>query len=137
MATEHPCPFCSPSEDRIVASTSLSLALRDLFPVNPGHTLIVPRRHVETWFEATVEEQQDMMALATRVKAELDLSHKPDGYNLGLNIGVSAGQTVMHVHLHVIPRYVDDVDDPTGGVRFVIPARGNYRRPGVIPATKS
>jgi len=76
-----------------------------------------------------------MLALVKEVKTQLDAEHAPDGYNIGVNIGESAGQTVMHLHIHVIPRKTGDVDDPTGGVRLVIPERGNYRRPGHIPRT--
>ena len=148
------CPFCDLSSRQVVAENALAAAFRDGFPVNPGHTLIVPRRHVPTWFDATREEQLAILELADEVKAQLDaegvcVSSRsstdpqpptpgpwfPDGYNLGLNVGRAAGQTVPHLHLHVIPRFNGDVDDPTGGVRFVIPARGNYLQPGFIPNT--
>ncbi|MEW6490667.1 MAG: HIT domain-containing protein, partial [Thermodesulfobacteriota bacterium] len=113
-----------------MAENALAVAFRDGYPVNPGHTLIIPRRHVATWFEATREEQVAVLDLLDEVKARLDAELKPDGYNGGFNAGVAAGQTVPHLHLHLIPRFDGDVDDPTGGVRFVIPARGNYRRGG-------
>ncbi|MCA9541300.1 MAG: DEAD/DEAH box helicase family protein, partial [Myxococcales bacterium] len=117
-----------------VAGNALAFAIRDRYPVSTGHTLIMPTRHVATWFDATTDEQAAMMALAAEVKADLDARCAPDGYNLGLNVGEAAGQTVMHLHLHVIPRYRHDVDDPRGGVRYVIPERGNYLRPGFCPA---
>jgi len=129
------CPFCNPESTRITAENPSARAIRDAYPVTPGHTLIIPRRHIPTWFDATDQEQRDMMALVAEVKARLDAEHAPDGYNIGVNIGESAGQTVMHLHIHVIPRHTGDVDDPTGGVRLVIPERGNYRRPGHIPRT--
>jgi diadenosine tetraphosphate (Ap4A) HIT family hydrolase len=129
------CPFCELGNRELVAENALAAAFRDGFPVNPGHTLIVPRRHVATWFDATREEQLAILELADQVKAQLDAEFQPAGYNLGLNAGEAAGQTVPHLHLHLIPRFKGDVDDPTGGVRFVIPARGNYRRPGFIPNT--
>jgi diadenosine tetraphosphate (Ap4A) HIT family hydrolase len=131
------CPFCDLRGRYLVAENDLAVAFRDGFPVNPGHTLIIPRRHVPTWFEATKEEQFAILELADRVRADLAAELRPDGYNLGLNVGEAAGQTVPHLHLHVIPRFKGDVDDPAGGVRFVIPARGNYRNPGFIPNTGS
>lgn len=111
----------------------LAFARRDAFPVSPGHTLIVPRRHVASWFDATPEERSAMLGLLDDVKAALDRDLRPAGYNVGFNLGDAGGQTVMHLHLHVIPRFPGDVDDPRGGVRLVIPERGNYRRPGHIP----
>jgi diadenosine tetraphosphate (Ap4A) HIT family hydrolase len=131
------CPFCHIDPPRVVAESPLSIAVRDAFPVTPGHTLVLPRRHVASWFDASPEERQALMALVDEVKAVLDDERHPDGYNIGINIGEAAGQTVMHLHLHVIPRFAGDVDDPAGGVRFVIPARGNYRRLGHIPRAKA
>lgn len=127
------CPFCEIETDRIVAENTLAIALRDGFPVNPGHTLIVTRRHAATWFEVTNEERQAILDLVDRLHTQLVNDFSPDGFNIGINVGAAAGQTVMHLHVHVIPRYRGDVNDPTGGVRFVIPSKGNYRRPGFIP----
>ncbi|WP_395838099.1 DEAD/DEAH box helicase family protein [Archangium violaceum] len=109
-----------------VASNALGFAIRDRYPVSPGHTLVIPRRHVATWFEATPEEQRALFELVDEVKRGLDASHKPDGYNVGINVGEAAGQTVFHLHVHVIPRYRGDMADPRGGVRHVIPGKGNY-----------
>jgi diadenosine tetraphosphate (Ap4A) HIT family hydrolase len=119
-------PFLQLPPKAHVASNWLAFAIRDGFPVSPGHTLIVPRRLVVTWFEATREEQVAMLELADVVKAQLDAELQPDGYNIGINAGAAAGQTVMHLHLHLIPRFVGDVPDPRGGVRHVIPGKGNY-----------
>ena len=122
------CPFCElPAEDR-TWSGELVFAFRDRYPVSPGHTLIVPERHVATWFDATGEEQRALLDAVHEVKAQLDreLAPRPDGYNVGFNAGEAAGQTVMHLHVHVIPRYRGDMDDPRGGVRHVIPSKGNY-----------
>jgi superfamily II DNA or RNA helicase/diadenosine tetraphosphate (Ap4A) HIT family hydrolase/HKD family nuclease len=130
------CPFCELAGRDLVVENDLAAAFRDGFPVNPGHTLIVPRRHISTWFDATAQEQVAILELAAVVKTQLDAELHPDGYNLGLNAGEAAGQTVPHLHLHVIPRFRGDVDDPTGGVRFVIPTRGNYRRGGFIPTAR-
>ncbi len=104
-------------------------AIRDGFPVAPGHTLIVPRRLVATWFEATREEQVAMLELLDVVKAQLDAELQPDGYNIGINVGPAAGQTVMHLHMHLIPRFNGDVPDPRGGIRHVIPGKGHYLVP--------
>ena len=106
--------FVDLPESAHVAANELAFAVRDKHPVTPGHTLVVPRRIVSTWFDATVEEQHAIFALVDEVKAALDLAHGPDGYNVGFNAGVAAGQTVMHLHVHVIPRYRGDMDDPRG-----------------------
>jgi diadenosine tetraphosphate (Ap4A) HIT family hydrolase len=109
-----------------VDANVLAWALRDAYPVSPGHTLIVPRRHVASFFELTPEEQSSMLDLARRQKAVLDAEFAPAGYNLGINDGAAAGQTVAHVHLHLIPRYAGDSPDPRGGVRWVLPAKAAY-----------
>lgn len=98
----------------------------DAYPVSPGHTLVIPRRHVETYRDATAAEQAALWSLVNEVCARLDETHEPDGYNLGVNVGAAAGQTVMHVHLHVIPRYRGDSPDPRGGVRHVFPDKAKY-----------
>ncbi len=123
-------PFLSIPASEWVASNALAFAVRDRHPVTPGHTLVVPRRLVPTWFDATLEEQHALLALVAEVKAQLDRELRPDGYNVGFNAGEAAGQTVMHLHVHLIPRHRGDMDDPRGGVRHVIPEKGNYlRRP--------
>ena len=119
-------PFLQLPPEAHVASNALAFAIRDGFPVSPGHTLIVPRRLVATWFEATREEQVAMLELVEVVKAQLDAELQPDGYNIGINAGAAAGQTVMHLHMHLIPRFAGDVPDPRGGVRHVMPGKGNY-----------
>lgn len=120
------CIFCDLSVQRILAETPLTRTLLDGFPVSPGHTLIVTRRHVETWFDATAEEQVEILAAIARAKATLDQTHHPDGYNIGTNAGAASGQTVMHLHVHVIPRFKGDVPDPRGGIRHCIPDKGYY-----------
>jgi diadenosine tetraphosphate (Ap4A) HIT family hydrolase len=125
-------PFLQLPQEAHVASNALAFAIRDGFPVSPGHTLIVPRRWVGTWFEATREEQVAMLELLDVVKAQLDAELQPDGYNIGINAGAAAGQTVMHLHMHLIPRFNGDVPDPRGGIRHVIPGKGNY----LLPATE-
>ena len=90
---------------------------------------MIPFRHVSNYFDATAEEKQALWALVEEAKLYLDRQHAPDGYNIGINVGVEAGQTVMHVHLHLIPRYRGDVADPRGGVRGVIREKQNYALP--------
>jgi len=121
------CPFCKvESEREIIASTSLSIAFFDGFPVSPGHALIIPRRHVASFFDLTKDEQQDMLKLMDSVKNIIDEKYNPDGYNVGVNVGEAAGQSIFHVHMHLIPRYKGDVSNPRGGVRGVIPSKQSY-----------
>lgn len=122
-----PCPFCT----RIASDPSLlqdgaALALPDAFPLNPGHTLVVPRRHVADLFSLTSEEQAEIWRLVATVRARIVQDEHPDGFNIGVNIGDVAGQTVDHAHVHVIPRFKGDVPDPRGGVRWVVPSRAPY-----------
>ena len=121
------CPLCAAVERREwLCANEHAVAIFDAFPVNPGHALIMSRRHVENLFDVSLEEQMSLWALLPTVKDALDVQHSPAGYNVGANVGVGAGQTVGHVHVHVIPRYAGDVDDPRGGVRWVLPARADY-----------
>lgn len=128
-------PFLAIPSDRWVAANELAFAVRDGFPVSDGHTLVVTRRLVPDFFACTEAERAALMALVDVVRRDLDETHHPDGYNVGFNAGAAAGQTVPHVHVHVIPRYRGDVDDPRGGVRHVIPGRGNYLRARAEPLT--
>jgi len=124
--TESACPFCAPQDDRLFHRGRLIFGLWDQFPVSPGHALIIPRRHVGSWFAATDEERGAMIAGVAEARAAIEQIHQPDGYNLGVNIGHAAGQTISHLHLHVIPRYHGDVTQPRGGVRHVIPEKADY-----------
>jgi diadenosine tetraphosphate (Ap4A) HIT family hydrolase len=110
----------------VLVSEGLVLALRDGYPVSRGHSLIVPRRHVGSFGEVSLDEQGAMLAMLQRVRAMLDAELRPDGYNIGINDGAAAGQTVMHVHMHVIPRYRGDRPDPRGGIRWIIPEKADY-----------
>ena len=121
---EGKCPFCKPGP--VVLQSRLAFALYDRSPVTPGHMLLIPRRHVSDWFETTDEERRDLFSLADEARALLLRDRNPDGFNLGVNVGQAAGQTVFHVHLHLIPRYEGDVAKPRGGVRGVIPAKQSY-----------
>ncbi len=123
-----PCVFCALDGRELVWSSELVVALRDAYPVSHGHTLVVPRAHVSTYFEASPDLRAELWRGVDAVKEQLDATLGPHGYNVGFNAGEAAGQTVMHLHVHVIPRYRGDMDDPRGGVRHVIPSRGNYLR---------
>ena len=124
---DNPCPFCRVEDEReIISSSAFSLAFYDGFPVSPGHALIIPKRHVASFFDLTQEEQLDLLKLADEVKRIVDDKYHPDGYNVGINVGEAAGQSVFHVHMHLIPRYLGDVSNPRGGVRGVIPTKQNY-----------
>ena len=123
-------PFLALPPSTWIASNALAFAIRDAHPVSPGHTLVITRRLVSDWFAATDDERAAVTELVERVKRDLDgATPRPDGYNVGFNAGEAAGQTVMHLHVHVIPRYRGDVPDPRGGVRHVIPGKGNYLAP--------
>ena len=125
--SQHPdCPFCRDPE--FIIENELAFASWDSYPVNPGHCLITPRRHVAEYFQATAEEKIAIWTLVDQMKAIIDKEHKPDGYNIGVNIGAAAGQSVPHIHIHMIPRYWGDVEDPKGGVRGVIPHRQKYEK---------
>jgi len=128
VASDLPCPFCArlASGEPLLAGSALAAAFPDGFPVSPGHALVVPRRHVADYFELSAEEQAALWALCAEVKRGLDRERAPAGYNLGVNVGAAGGQTVWHAHLHVIPRYPGDVEDPRGGVRWVIRALAPY-----------
>jgi len=126
MTTTKPCIFCSLPAASIIDQNELAMAVRDIAPVNPGHTLIMPKRHVSSYFELTDEEVLALMDLMRRTKKTLDTEFKPDDYNIGVNDGPLGGQTVPHVHIHVMPRYRGDVDDVRGGVRNIIPERAVY-----------
>ena len=102
------------------------MALWDSYPLNPGHVLIVPRRHVASWFDATAAERDEMLQLTDDARRIVIAKHHPDAFNLGINDGPGAGQTVPHLHVHLIPRYPGDVPDRRGGVRWIIPERARY-----------
>jgi len=109
-----------------VLANDLCYARYDRYPISPGHLLLIPFRHVANFFDATDAEQAALLALVREAKAHLDREFGPDGYNVGVNVGQAAGQTVMHLHIHLIPRYRGDIENPRGGVRGVIPERRVY-----------
>ena len=120
------CPFCGLRPQEVVARSAHSVAFRDRFPVSEGHTLVIPLRHVASVFDLPPPELEDLFRLVAAVRADLASAFGPDGFNVGVNDGAAAGQTIGHGHVHVIPRHVGDVPDPRGGVRWVVPARAAY-----------
>lgn len=112
------CIFCNYLNNKdYIAENELAFAIYDTFPVNKGHVLIMPKRHFASYFDATQEEIQAFYSLTNEIKELLDDELKPDGYNIGINIGEAAGQTIFHLHIHIIPRYKGDVENPRGGIR--------------------
>ena len=121
-----PCPFCNPTKKDIVLQNDLCYARFDKYPASQGHMLVIPFRHVADVFDLTEEEWSSGRALLHECKALIESNFSPDGYNIGFNVGEAAGQTVLHCHLHLIPRYRGDVADPRGGIRGVVPGKQGY-----------
>lgn len=112
------CIFCDYlSKKEFIVENELAFAIYDNFPVNKGHVLIMPKRHFAGYFEATQDEILAFYDLTKKIKKLLDSEFKPDGYNIGINIDEAAGQTIFHLHIHVIPRYTGDIKNPRGGIR--------------------
>ncbi|MBU9714121.1 HIT family protein [Evansella tamaricis] len=120
------CVFCNNDGLDVALENNLALAIFDKYPVNKGHLLIIPKRHVSNFFDTSLEEREAFNELLEEGKRLLDEKYQPDGYNIGINAGEAAGQTVFHVHVHLIPRYNGDMNDPRGGVRGVIPEKQKY-----------
>lgn len=120
------CPFCHLEQSRISIENEFAVAFADSFPVAEGHTLVVPKRHVSSLFDLPEVEQAAVWKLVAKVRGTLTTDLKPDGFNVGVNDGPAAGQTVMHAHVHVIPRRKGDVAEPRGGVRWVLPGKARY-----------
>ena len=118
------CPFCDIQD--YVLENDYCYAIYDRFPVSPGHMLVIPKRHAEDFLAASDQEQTAGIQLVQDCVDYLKQNNRPDGFNVGINCGRSAGQTIFHWHIHVIPRYRGDVCDPTGGVRGVIPSKMKY-----------
>lgn len=126
MTSTSLCPFCALPEHRVIRSSQHGVVIRDAFPVSPGHTLVIPRRHVGSFFAITHDERDELLLLLVAAQLDLDREFGPQGYNVGINDGAAAGQTVPHLHIHLIPRYDGDLPDPRGGVRWVIPDKADY-----------
>lgn len=118
------CPFCDITNPLL--EEELAVVVRDNYPVSEGHLLVIPKRHARDWFDLTDAERQTINTLLLKARQWLDTHHQPDGYNIGMNCGAAAGQTVFHMHCHLIPRYNGDTANPAGGVRGVIPGRQQY-----------
>ena len=123
----NPCLFCKDPRG-VSLQNEHSYSARDSYAVSLGHTLVIPKRHVASFFDLTTEEVSAIMSLITQEKTLLDQEFSPDGYNIGVNVGPAAGQSIFHVHVHIIPRYTGDVENPQGGVRHVIPKNAHYTR---------
>jgi diadenosine tetraphosphate (Ap4A) HIT family hydrolase len=126
MSDNEFCPFCHPDPKRILAENDICFIYQDGFPVSSGHALLIPKRHVATLFECSAEDQAILLATLNQAKRLIDQSHQPDGYNIGINQAPAGGQTVPHLHIHLIPRYQGDAEDPRGGVRWVLPEKAKY-----------
>jgi diadenosine tetraphosphate (Ap4A) HIT family hydrolase len=122
----NPCLFCAPRG--VTRQNALAYCTRDSYPVSPGHSLIIPFRHCADFFDLTADEMAACMELLVSARKDLEAESKPDGYNVGVNVGRAGGQSVLHVHMHLIPRYAGDHPSPQGGVRQVIPWKADYPR---------
>jgi diadenosine tetraphosphate (Ap4A) HIT family hydrolase len=124
------CPFCQISSGKtdkpILFENQTGFVIRDGFPITDGHTLIIPKQHIASFFEITLEQRNDLFTLVDQTKAELDTQYQPASYNIGINDGEAAGQTIAHLHIHLIPRYNEPDKDPRGGVRWLVPEKADY-----------
>lgn len=127
QTAEKQCPFCNRAPETIIDSQGSVYAIRDSFPVAAGHSLVIPYRHTQNYFEMTDEERRDADILLFRLRDNiLSEDNSAVGFNIGMNCGEVAGQTVLHAHIHLIPRRAGDTPSPRGGVRGVIPAKMSY-----------
>jgi len=120
------CPFCNLPTNRIIYHNDYAIMIEDAYPVSPGHCLIIPKRHVGSWFNTSTTEQTSILQLLAEGKIRQDKNYHPESYNIGINDGQASGQTVPHLHVHLIPRYLGDQVDPRGGVRWIIPEKAKY-----------
>ena len=124
------CPFCQIStgntDKPIQFENQMGFVIRDGYPITKGHTLIIPKQHIGSFFDITPAQRQDLFDLVDKAKAQLDQEFKPTSYNIGINDGEAAGQTIAHLHIHLIPRYNEPEKDPRGGVRWLVPEKADY-----------
>ena len=120
------CVFCTLPSARLAGHNDHAVWIRDGFPVSRGHSLLIPRRHIASFFDATTEERCALLTLLDEARTAAIAEFNPDGFNIGINDGPAAGQTVQQLHIHLIPRYAGDVQDPRGGIRWVLPERADY-----------
>lgn len=118
--------FCCLPQSRVLFRNETAIVVRDAFPVTLGHTLVIPLRHIESFFDTSAKERAAMFELLDAAKQQLQTEFAPAGFNIGINDGATAGQTIRHLHMHLIPRYAGDRPDPRGGVRWVIPEKADY-----------
>lgn len=120
------CDYLNLDPEDIIADNQLFYSRWDKNPVSNGHLLIIPKRHIESFFSLNDQDLLAMYALIKEAKIAVEKQYHPDGYNIGVNDGIAAGRTIHHFHLHIIPRYEGDVEDPRGGVRHILPGKGFY-----------
>jgi len=120
------CIFCNMDKSRIIMENELAYAIYDMFPVSNGHILIIPKQHFKDYFDIDNQAKNELWILVDKCKKIIEKKYNPDGYNIGINCGEAAGQTVMHLHIHLIPRYKGDTENPRGGVRGAIPGKRMY-----------
>jgi len=123
---KHNCPFCSNIEARVIYDNENAYLIYDKFPVSPGHILIISKRHISSFFDLNQNEHRSICELIPKAKEIIEQKFNPQGYNIGVNIGRDAGQTILHCHIHVIPRYTNDSENPQGGIRKIINGVGEY-----------
>src|SRR3989344_915868 len=128
MDNNNPCLFCDKENQKfkLILENDFCVARWDEFPVSKGHTLIIPKKHTTSFFDLKEEELSKMFSLIKEAKNTIQKEYNPDGFNIGLNDGEAAGRTIHHLHIHLIPRYKGDVDNPRGGIRHIIPGKGDY-----------
>jgi diadenosine tetraphosphate (Ap4A) HIT family hydrolase len=120
------CPFCKLDSSRVILENEHAVVVYDGYPVSPGHSLIIPKRHISSFFETDPEERSALLQLLDDMRMAILRERKPDGFNVGINDGEVAGQTVLHLHIHLIPRYLGDMPDPRGGIRWLFPDKAIY-----------
>jgi len=118
--------FLSIPSERIIFKNEYFFIIKDIYPVSEGHLLIISNKLKEDYFELSNKEKENLSEVILKAKSLIELEHSPDGYNIGMNCGKYAGQTIFHFHCHIIPRYKGDIENPTGGVRGVIPNKMKY-----------
>ena len=124
---KYECPFFKKeTQIKAILSGVLVFSIYDNYPVSQGHILVIPYRHCSNYFDLTQEEQSEAWSMISEMEKKLDLEFKPNGFNIGVNIGEAAGQTINHVHLHLIPRYMGDMENPRGGIRHCVSGKGYY-----------
>lgn len=120
------CLFCKPPKEIIKIRNDFFIVVRDNFPISKGHTLIIPKRHIASFFELSTEEFKELKPILSQAKQSLDNQFTPQSYNIGINDGEYAGQTIRHLHIHLIPRYKGDKKNPKGGIRWIFPNKADY-----------